>query len=70
MHLQQLKGMPCFELDIWKRCNWSILGLQKDKGFGPRDGACLRADVSYSCNKGNRRRLHAGKAEPVRVKLC
>ena len=27
--------------------------------------ACLRADVSY-CNKGNRRRLHAGKTSPTR----
>ena len=35
------------------------LGLQ---ATADRALACLRADVSYFLNKGNRRRLHAGKA--------
>ena len=32
--------------------------------------SCLRADVSYflCCNKGNRRRLHAGKTKRQKAK--
>ena len=40
MHLQQLRGMQCFELGICKRCHLSIVGIQKHKGVGPRGGAC------------------------------
>lgn len=40
MHLQQLRGMQCFEMGICKRCHLSIVGIQKDKVFGPRGEAC------------------------------
>ena len=64
------------QLSLWASSPFGdIVKSRRARGTeeGTRKLCCLRADVSYflccACNKGNRRRLHAGKSFAVRSRV-